>query len=338
MRHERPCGKRKILRRGKREAGPDADGGVADQCLETGRAHRFFSLLQDGGGYSCGVTVLEVIQKSTEFLGRKGVESPRLQIELLLAHVLRMPRLKLYLSFDRELTEAELATLRELVKRRGNREPLQHLVGTVSFWGYEIVVNRDVFIPRPETELLAEQCWIWLEQSGIETPAVLDVGTGSGCVAIALALRCPAARLTAIDISEAALGVARANAARHGVGDRITFCCGDAFSPLAKGTRFDLIVSNPPYIPTEEISRLQPEVRDYDPRIALDGGVDGLGFIRRLAVEAADYIAPGGRLMIEIGEGQAEPARGIFGAAGWNVEDVKIDDQGCPRILVARRC
>lgn len=297
-----------------------------------------FSLLRGVGGYSCGVTVLEVIQKSTEFLGRKGVESPRLQIELLLAHVLRMPRLKLYLSFDRELTESELTTLRELVMRRGNREPLQHLVGTVSFCGYEIAVNRDVFIPRPETELLAEQCWIWLEQSGIESPAVLDVGTGSGCVAIALALRCPAARITAVDISEAALGVARSNAARHCVEDRITFFCGDGFSPIAKGTRFDLVVSNPPYIPTEEISRLQPEVRDYDPRVALDGGADGLGFIRRLAVEAGDYMAPGGRLMIELGDGQAELARGIFGAAGWNVEDVKVDDRGCPRVLVARRC
>jgi len=295
-------------------------------------------LLRNVGGYSWGVTVLEVIQKSTEFLARKGVESPRLQIELLLAHVLRMPRLKLYLSFDRELTEAELATLRELVMRRGNREPLQHLVGTVSFCGYEIAVNRDVFIPRPETELLAEQCWIWLDQSGIESPAVLDVGTGSGCVAIALALRCPAARLTAVDISEAALVVARSNAARHGVEDRITFVCGDAFSAISKGTRFDLIVSNPPYIPTEEISRLQPEVRDYDPRIALDGGADGLGFIRRLAVEAADYISPEGRLMIEFGDGQAELVRGIFGSAGWNVEDVKVDDHGCPRILVARRC
>lgn len=303
-----------------------------------GQGELVFSLLREVGGYSCGVTVLEVIQKSTEFLGRKGVESPRLQIELLLAHVLRMPRLKLYLSFDRELTESELTTLRELVMRRGNREPLQHLVGTVSFCGYEIAVNRDVFIPRPETELLAEQCWIWLEQSGIESPAVVDVGTGSGCVAIALALRCPAARVTAVDISEAALGVARANAARHGVEDRIVFCCGDAFSPIAKGTRFDLVVSNPPYIPTEEISRLQPEVRDYDPRIALDGGADGLGFIRRLAVEAGDYVASDGRLMIELGDGQAELARGIFGAAGWNVEDVKVDDRGCPRILVARRC
>ncbi|MDH7501500.1 MAG: peptide chain release factor N(5)-glutamine methyltransferase [Verrucomicrobiota bacterium] len=284
------------------------------------------------------MTVLEVIQKSTEFLGRKGVDSPRLQIELLLAHVLRMPRLKLYLSFDRELTEAELETLRELVRRRGNREPLQHLVGTVSFCGYEIAVNRDVFIPRPETELLAEQCWILLEQSGIESPTVVDVGTGSGCVAIALALRCPAAKITAVDISEAALVVARSNAARHRVEGRITFCCGDAFSPIAKGTRFDLIVSNPPYIPTDEISRLQPEVRDYDPRIALDGGADGLGFIRRLAVEAADYAAPMGRLMIELGDGQDEIARGIFGASGWNVEDVKVDDQGRPRILVARRC
>lgn len=283
------------------------------------------------------MTVLEVIQKSTEFLARKGVESPRLQIELLLAHVLGMPRLKLYLSFDRHLTEGELTALRELVIRRGNREPLQHLVGTVSFCGHELAVNRDVFIPRPETELLAEQAWTWLEKCGIGAPTVADVGTGSGCIAIALAIRCPGARITAIDISEAALLVARTNAAQHNVQDRITFLCGDGFASVENEMGFDLIVSNPPYIPANEIAHLQPEVRDHDPRVALDGGPDGLGFIRRLAAESVDHLDRGGRLMMEFGDGQETLVREAFETRGWIVENVVVDHQGRQRILVARR-
>lgn len=286
------------------------------------------------------MTVLEVIQRSAEYLARKGVESARLQAELLLAHVLHQPRLKLYLEFERVLSEPELAALRELVRRRGAREPLQYLVGSVNFCGLELAVNPAVLIPRPETELLAERAWTFLAgQAGSPEapPAALDFGTGSGCLAIALAVHCPEARVWAVDLSPAALEVARANAARHGVEARIHFVPSDGFAALPAGERFDLIVANPPYIPTAEIARLQPEVRDHEPRAALDGGPDGLAVIRRLATGSAAWLKPGGRLMLEVGDDQADTATALLTAAGWGGVTVENDWTNRPRLLVAER-
>jgi len=286
------------------------------------------------------VTVLEVIQRSAEFLAKKGVDSPRLQAELLLAHLLRLPRMRLYLSFERGLTAAEVDAFRELVKRRGQREPLQHIIGSTSFCGLEIAVNRQVLIPRPETELLAERGWSFLNELASRAnraPAALDFGTGSGCLAIALASKCPTAGVCAVDISAEALELARQNAVRHGVAERIRFVAGDGFAALPAGARFDLIVSNPPYIPTDEIATLQPEVRDYDPRQALDGGADGLDCTRRLAVEAEPFLKPGGRLMLEFGDGQAELLRAVFQQQKWIVEATVEDYTHRPRFLVAAR-
>jgi release factor glutamine methyltransferase len=289
------------------------------------------------------VSVVEVIQRGSEFLARKGVDSPRLQIELLLAHVLQVPRLKLYLNFGRIVTAAEMEILRGLLRRRGKREPLQHLLGSTSFCGLEILVNPQVLIPRPETELLGERAHRFLHPSGNEprtrdtpTLTVLDFGTGSGCLAILLALQCPQARIHALDVSEAALNVARQNAACHQVADRIEFHLSDGFNGLPAGLRFDLLVGNPPYVPSAEIETLQPEVRRHDPRLALDGGSDGLCFYRRLAVEAAPFVAPGGRAMLEFGAGQAEPIGRIFSNADWIVESVEEDYSHRPRILIAR--
>ncbi len=281
------------------------------------------------------MTVLEVIQRSSEFLAKKGVESPRLQIELLLSHVLKLPRLRLYLNFERTLADAELNTLRELVKRRAAREPLQHLVGSTSFCGLEMAVSRDVLIPRPETELLAEHALKFL--ASVAKPTALDFGTGSGCLAVMLAVQCPLATLHALDISEAALALARQNAARHQVAGRVTFLQGDGFAALANGARFDLIVSNPPYIASAEIETLEPEVRDFDPRLALDGGADGLDFYRCLAAGAADFLTPGGKLMLEFGDGQAEPVEKIISAQNWIVEAVVADYSGRNRMIIARR-
>jgi release factor glutamine methyltransferase len=283
------------------------------------------------------MTVLEVIQRSSDFLARKGVDSPRLQIELLLAHVLKMPRMKLYLNFERSLNEQELEAVRELVRRRGDREPLQHIVGSVSFCGFEIAVDRNVLIPRPETELLAEQAWKFLATLGSRPAAVLDFGTGSGCLAIAIAARHPDAMVQAIDLSEAALSVARQNAEHHRLADRIQFCRGDGLGAAAAELKFNLIVSNPPYIPTNEIAALQPEVRDHDPVLALDGGSDGLNFYRHLAVEAGPRLQDGGRLLLELGEGQAPAVSDLLAANGWSVEQVQKDYNGHDRILIARR-
>ena len=315
------------------------------------------------------MTVLEAIQKSADFLAKKGVESPRLQTELLLAHLLKLPRMKLYLNFERVLTPVETDALRELVKRRGQREPLQHITGSTSFCGFEITVNRRALVPRPETELLAESGWQWLEftlqrvpeQPKGWTPTALDFGTGTGCIAIALAAKCPSAKIVATDISPDALALAGQNAARNNVADRIEFVQGDGFaafqsegrvtrvpnseieakirdscnSPLLK-MEFDLIISNPPYIPSAEIATLQSEVRDFDPRGALDGGADGLDFYRKLAAEAKPFLKPGGKIMLEFGDGQADALRTIFEAEKWIVEAVKEDYSHRARILIAR--
>ena len=286
------------------------------------------------------MTVIEAIQRSTEFLAKKGVDSPRLQTELLLAHLLKQARMRLYLEFERVLTPAEVDGLRELIKRRGQREPLQHIVGATSFCGFEIAVSRDVLIPRPETEVLAERGWTFLNQLSTLNPqpsTVLDFGTGSGCLAIALASKCPAVEVYAIDISPEALALARQNAARHGVAERIRFLQGDGFAAAPEGAQFDLIISNPPYIPSGEIALLQAEVRDYDPHRALDGGVDGLDYGRRLAVECASFLKPHGRVMLEFGDGQAEGLREIFQQQLWIVEAVEEDYSHRPRIMVARR-
>jgi release factor glutamine methyltransferase len=286
------------------------------------------------------VTVLEVIQRSAEFLAKKGVESPRLQVELLLSHVLKLPRMGLYLNFTRELTDAELASLRELIRRRGLREPLQQIIGSTSFCGLEIGVTNKVLVPRPETELLAELGWAALNESAAKKPGVsltaLDFGTGSGCLAITLAVKSSAASITALDISEEALAIARENAARHQVESRIQFIRGDGFAALPPAMQFDLIISNPPYIPTAEILTLDPEVRDFDPRLALDGGDDGLDFYTRLAREAAIFLKPDAPIMVEFGDGQECAVQKIFESQKWIVEAVKADYSKRPRILIAR--
>jgi release factor glutamine methyltransferase len=283
------------------------------------------------------VTVLEVIQRSSEFLARKGVESPRLQIELLLAHVLQMPRMKLYLNFERPLSEPEIERLRGLVKRRGEREPLQHIVGTTCFCGLELEVNGDVLIPRPETELLAEQATAFLSSLNPAPATVLDFGTGSGCLAITVAVKQPQAMVHALDVSEPALEVARRNAARHRVAERIQFHLGDGLAALPAGLSFDLLMANPPYIPGAEIATLEPEVRDHDPRLALEGGTDGLDCYRMLASGAAGWLKRGAKLMLELGDGQSAAVSGLLDQQGWVVEVVQKDYSGRERILIARR-
>jgi release factor glutamine methyltransferase len=284
------------------------------------------------------VTVLEVIQRSTEFLKNKDVDSPRLQTELLLAHLLGLPRMQLYLNFERKLSQTELDSFRELIKRRGQREPLQHIVGSTSFCGLEISVNRHILVPRPETELLAEKGWTFLNSSpstiNHQLSTALDLGTGSGCLGIALAAHCSGAQIVATDISADALELARQNAIRHNVLNRIDLLQGDAFKALASAKHFDLIISNPPYIPTAEIQTLQIEVREHDPRLALDGGPDGLVFYRRISAEAKPFLKPGGKIMLEFGDGQAEAIGKIFESEKWIVEAIVEDYNQRPRILI----
>jgi release factor glutamine methyltransferase len=284
------------------------------------------------------MTVLTAIKLSSEFLEKKGVESPRLQAELLLADLLKLARMKLYLNFERALTSAEADAYRERVDRRGQREPLQYIIATASFCGLEIAVNRNVLIPRPETEQLAELGWSFLKQRAIDSTQVnaLDFGTGSGCLAIGLTTQCSAAQADALDISEEALALARQNAQAHKVGHRIHFHHGSSFAVLPEGFRYDLIISNPPYIPSGDIENLQMEVRDFEPRCALDGGLDGLDFYRMMARNAAPFLKPGGRTMLEFGDSQSEQIREIFRNENWIVEAIHKDYNQRARMITVR--
>ena len=281
--------------------------------------------------------ILEVIQRSAEFLTRKGVSSPRLQVELILAHVLVMPRMRLYLSFEQALPQPQLETIRGFLQRRGNREPLQYILGVTSFCGLDMTVNPHVLIPRPETELLAERAWkhlLSLAESSVAPVSALDFGTGSGCIAVAMAAHAPNAQISALDVSDEALSVACENAARHKT--QVLFYLGNGFSALPEGTHFNLIVSNPPYISKTEIETLDLDVRDHEPRGALDGGTDGLDYYRLLAGEAPRFLLPGGYLMVEFGDGQAGDIQTILEQQNWIVEAVEADYTQRLRILIAR--
>ena len=281
-------------------------------------------------------TIREALEQGTSLLAPSGVDSPRLQAEWLLARVLGLRRLQLYVESARRLGEAQWQDFVVLLKRRGQREPLQYILGSAEFCGLEVEVSRETLIPRPETELLAECAWRWLGGAS-GTPLALDFGTGTGCLAVALAVHCPAARIYAVDISKSALAVAGRNAARHGVQQQIQFLQGPGLTVLPPGLRLDLVVANPPYIPTWEIQGLQSEVRDFEPHLALDGGPDGLEFYRQLAAGLGPFLAPAHRVMFEFGDGQAAAVTEILTRENWVVEMVQPDYSGEARFVIARR-
>jgi release factor glutamine methyltransferase len=274
-------------------------------------------------------TVLEVITATTAFFQKSGVESPRLNIEHLLAHVLKKKRMDIYMEFDRALTEAELAPLRELVRRRAQREPLQHLLGTVEFLGLTLKTDARALIPRPETEQLCEM--LAADDCAWKGGRIADVGTGSGCIALALAHALPDARVTGLDASDDALALARENADRCGLTARVIFAKSDLLS--AAVAPFDLIVANLPYIPTGELAALQPEVQ-RDPRAALDGGADGLDLIRRLLPQAAAKLRSGGTLALEVGLDQTVILSSEIPAHGFRDARILKDLQGRERFII----
>jgi len=223
--------------------------------------------------------------------------------------------------------------LEELLARRAAHEPVAQIVGHREFWGLEFEVTRDVLVPRPETELVVEEALQFAREGTCNS--VADVGTGSGCLAVAVARELPATHVTAIDVWPAALEVARRNAARHGVSHRITFVQGDLFEGIP--ATFDLIVSNPPYVPESEEPYLQPEVTQYEPRTAVFGGADGMTVIRRLLRDSHGRLAPRGRLVVEFGFGQHERVAGLAAEAGWQIVRLRRDLQSIPRTLVLAR-
>lgn len=273
--------------------------------------------------------LLEVLRGTERYLADRGVESPRLNAEHLLAHALGLKRMELYLQFDRPLTEAERAPLRDLVKRRGTREPLQHVLGTAEFHGRTFTCDKRALVPRPETEQLVELALGMTKDNPAAT--LLDIGTGSGVIALTLALELPSAVLHATDLSSDALALAAENAARHALTDRIVFHQADLLPP--GDVRFDLIIANLPYIPAEDIASLSPEVR-HDPSSALDGGADGLDLIRRLIDTAPGRLAPGGALLLEIGLGQADAVNALLSARKFRDISVRPDYQNIPRFAV----
>ena len=273
--------------------------------------------------------LLEVLRGTERYLADRGVESPRLNAEHLLAHALGLKRMELYLQFDRPLTEAERAPLRDLVKRRGTREPLQHVLGTAEFHGRTFTCDKRALVPRPETEQLVELALGMTKDKPAAT--LLDIGTGSGVIALTLALELPSAILHATDLSPDALALAAENTARHALTDRIVFHQADLLPP--GDVRFDLIIANLPYIPAEDIASLSPEVR-HDPSSALDGGADGLDLIRRLIETAPGRLAPGGALLLEIGLGQADAVNALLSARKFRDISVRPDYQNIPRFAV----
>ena len=284
--------------------------------------------------------ILEVINKTTPFFEKQGVESPRLTIELLLAHLLKKKRLDLYLEFERELDEGTLARLRELVKRRAGGEPLQYITGETEFCGLKFMVDKRVLIPRPETELLVDVVLERLKGRApappTRPPAVLDVGTGSGCIAITLAKKLPDAEISALDISPEALEVARGNAALHQVEKKVRFFESDLLEKLPSSFVAEAIVSNPPYIADGELAKLPKEVRGFEPVRALAAGEDGLKVIRRLVMDARRALSPSGFVALEIGAGQRDAVAEIFGQQGFAMVEVVKDLQGHERVVVAQ--
>jgi release factor glutamine methyltransferase len=276
------------------------------------------------------MTVLEVLNAATSYLQKQGVESPRLNAEHLLAHALRMTkRMDLYLAFDRPLGEKERAPLRDLVKRRSEGVPLQHLLGTVEFLGYEFLCDSRGLIPRPETEELVEL----VLKSAPEAKSFLDVGTGSGVIALTLALKKPEARVVACDLSLEALALAGENRARHGLELRVELIESNLLSSVQGA--FDAVVANLPYIPTAEISGLSREVLQ-DPISALDGGDDGLRLIERLADQLPKHLSPGAFLALEIGHDQSEKVISMLNDQGFHEVLAHADHQGRNRFVTAR--
>jgi release factor glutamine methyltransferase len=305
-------------------------------------------------------SVGEALRRAAQRLRAGGSRSPRLDAELLLAAALGIDRAGLFRAPERVLAPREAERFDEYLRRREAREPVAYIRGVRAFRTIELEVSPAVLIPRPETETLVEVALEALAQAqvqagamggisggtdggpggaagpGLFEPVALDVGTGSGCIALALAAEDPFVRVVAVDVDEAAAEVARGNAARLGLRSRVDIACSDLFDGLPPEQRFDVIVSNPPYVPAAEYEALEPNVREYEPRLALDGGEDGLDVFRRLILEAAPRLRPGGTLAVEVGAGQAAAVRALFGAAGaFAPAQQRPDLSGIPRVVFA---
>jgi release factor glutamine methyltransferase len=278
------------------------------------------------------LTVLEVIKRSAEFLAGKGIESPRLQAELLAGHALGLKRMQLYIQFERPLKDAELAVIRDYVRRRGQREPTQYITGEAEFFGLKLKVDRRVLIPRPETELLVDSA---IKLVAGAPARALDLGTGSGAIALALSTAWPSTLVTAVDESPAALELARENSAAAGLEERVEFLQSDWFGGLPAGMRFGLIVGNPPYLTEEEVAQTASEVREHEPVGALRSENEGRADLDVILAAAPNFLAEGGLLALETGIGQHERLLEAATAAGFARSESRKDLTGRDRFIFA---
>lgn len=278
------------------------------------------------------LTVLEIIRKTTDFFARREIPSPRLNAELLVGHALGLKRMELYLQFERPLAEAELELIRPLVRRRGQHEPLQYVLGEAEFHGLKLKVDPRALIPRPETELLVEMI---IARCPTPPGEILDLGTGSGAIALALAQAFPAARILATDVDAATLGLARENCATLGLAGRIEFTEGSWFSGLG-GRSFDLVVSNPPYLSEQEVAAAPAEVRDFEPRRALQAADDGLADLATIITDARKILRAEGLLALETGPTQHARLLPMLQSAGYRLPESQRDLTGRDRFVFAR--
>ena len=276
-------------------------------------------------------TILRVLDWTRDYFKSKGIESSRLDAEVLIAHVLKLERVMLYAHFDRPLDSAELARIRELVKRRANHEPIAYLTEGREFWSLDLEVDASVLVPRPDTEVLVEVCLERIQNK--EAPHIADVGTGSGCIALALAQDRKDATIQAFELSPAAREVAARNISRLQLGDRGAVFESDLLSGHdSSDTRFDLIAANLPYIPSQDIKTLAPEVKDHEPHMALDGGNDGLDLIRRLIDVSKDHLKSGGVIALEAGFDQHEALENLLSRSGFGAIEIRKDYAGHARV------
>jgi release factor glutamine methyltransferase len=279
-------------------------------------------------------TLLEIIKKTAGFFEKRGVENPRLNAELLIGHGLSLPRMQLYLQFERPLTDPELDRIRPLVKRRGDREPLQYIVGTTDFADLTLKVDRRALIPRPETEYLVE---ILRDRLTASPPThVLDLGTGSGALALALAHAWPAAEVLGVDVSTDALALAGENAVALSLSARVRFVPSDWFAAVPPDSRFELIVANPPYLSDTETAEAAPEVKDFEPRSALSAGPDSAAALGRIVREARAWLAPGALLALETGIGHHAALAAVAQECGYPSSESINDLTGRPRFMLIR--
>jgi len=291
---------------------------------------------EEKGGKN-GATIAEALKEAGERLRAAFVPNDLLDAQTLLAEALGKDRTYLIINFNQQLSEGVLSAFRAMVDRRAAGEPLQYITGRQEFFGLDFEVTPDVLIPRPETELIVEEVIRIVQQEGGARRVIVDVGAGSGCIAVALARELGAARLIATDVSEAALRVARRNAARHELGGRVDFVAADLLDAFAEEEFADFILSNPPYVSEEEIPSLQREVRDWEPRLALTDSIDGLSLYRRLLKDAPSRLKPGGHLICEMGYTQSEKISTMIDRRIWAAPRLLDDLQGIPRTIVLRK-